>query len=339
MPRLLVTYSESHSRPMERVREVFDEFSVHELEVPAGGLAVDASSALKSAIIGCDACLLRPGRLSREVFAAAPELQVVALTGSGVDHIDLEAAIDHGVAVANSPGGPAPSVVEHTFGLVFTLLRDIRETDQLVRAGAWASARSPITELRGKTMGVIGLGAIGLEVARTAADRFGVDVIGYDPYVTGTRDHPVFPRYDRETVETAGVDLVSAPALFEQATVVTVHTPLTTETEGLVGSAELAALDDGYLVNTARGEIIDETALREALVDGHLAGAALDVFATEPPEADHPLLDAPNLLATPHVAGVSDRTQERGLQLAADAIRTALAGERPDTILNPAVYR
>lgn len=338
MPRLLVTYSESHARPMELVRDVFADFEVRELEVPAGGLDVEAPQALQAALDGCEACLLRPGRLTREVFAAADDLQVVALTGSGVDHIDLEAASDHGVVVANSPGGPGPSVVEHTFGMLFALLRDVVENSRLVRDGEWERARSPVTELRGKTLGVVGLGTIGLEVAATAADRFDVEVIGYDPYVTDERDHPVFPRYDRETVEGAGVELVGKQELFDRALIATLHTPLTNETLGLVGAAELAALDDGYLVNTGRGGVVDETALREALVDGPLAGAALDVFAAEPPDPDDPLLQAPNLLASPHVAGVSDRTQERGLRLAADAIRSALAGERPDTVVNPAVY-
>lgn len=338
MPRLLVTYSESHSRPMDLVREVFHDFDVHELEVPAGGLDVEASDALVAALDGCDACLLRPGRLTREVFAAADDLQVVALTGSGVDHVDLRAATDHGVVVANSPGGPAPSVVEHTFGLLFALLRDVVENDRLVRDGEWARARSPVTEFRGKTLGVVGVGTVGLEVARTAADRFGVDVVGYDPYVTGERDHPVFPRHDHETVEAAGVELVGKSELFERATIVTLHTPLTVETAGLVGTTELARLGDGYLVNTGRGGVVEETALREALIDGQLTGAALDVFENEPPASGDPLLDAPNLLASPHVAGVSDRTQERGLGLAADSIRAVFAGDRPDTVVNPAVY-
>jgi D-3-phosphoglycerate dehydrogenase len=338
MRRLLVTYSESHGRPMDRVRELFDDFEVRELEVPAGGLDVEATDALREALDGCEACLLRPGRLTDEVLAAAETLQVVALTGSGVDHIDLEAATSHGVVVANSPGGPGPSVVEHTFGLTFALLRNVVANDRLVRAGEWDRARSPVEEFRGQTLGVVGVGTIGLEVARTAADRFGADVVGYDPYVTGEHDHPVFPRHDRATVEAAGVELVDKLSLFERATVATLHTPLTEETERLVGTTELEALGDGYLVNTGRGGVVDETALRAALVDGQLAGAALDVFPDEPPAPDDPLLDAPNLLASPHVAGVSDRTQERGLRLAADAIRAVLADDRPDTVVNPAVY-
>lgn len=338
MPRLLVTYSGSHARPMDRVRAIFDEFEVCELEVPAGGLDVEAGESLRAALDGCEACLLRPGRLTREVFAAADDLQVVALTGSGVDHIDLGAASDHGVVVANSPGGPGPSVVEHAFGLLFALLRDLREKDRLVREGEWERARSPVTELRGKTLGVVGLGTIGIEVAATAATRFGVDVIGYDPYVTGDRDHPVFPRNDRETVEAAGVELVGKRELFDRATAVTLHTPLTDETEGLVGEPELSALGSGYLVNTGRGGVVDEAALRDALVNGPLRGAALDVFAEEPPARDDPLLAAPNLIASPHVAGVSDRTQERGLRLAAESIRAVLDGEQPDTVVNPDVY-
>ena len=338
MPELLVTYSESHGRPMDVVREIFGEFNVRTVSVPAGGLDVDATERLREALAGCDACLLRPGRFSREVFEAAADLQVIALTGSGVDHIDLAAATEAGVVVANSPGGPAPSVVEHTFGMIFALLRDLLETTERVAAGEWADVRSPVTELGGKTLGVVGVGTIGLEVARTAAERFDADVVGYDPYVTGDRSHPTFPRYDRETVTAAGVDLVGRAELFERADVVTVHTPLTDETRGLVDEGALARLGEGYLVNTGRGGVVDERALHDALVEGDLAGAALDVFEAEPPDPDNPLLGAPNLVLSPHVAGVSDRTQRRGLEIAATSIREVLNGERPDTVVNPAVY-
>lgn len=323
---------------MPVVREIFDDFDVRTVEVPAGGLDVEATDRLVDALEGCEACLLRPGRFSRDVFERAHDLRVIALTGSGVDHIDLEAATDAGVVVANSPGGPGPSVVEHAFGMIFALLRDLVETTERVAAGEWADVRAPVTELGGKTLGVVGLGTIGLEVASIAGERFGADVIGYDPYVTGDRAHPTFPRYDRETVADAGVDLVGRDELFDRADVVTVHTPLTEETRGLVDEDALARLGEGYLVNTARGGVVDEEALESALVDGDLAGAALDVFAAEPPDPDNPLLDAPNLVLSPHVAGVSDRTQRRGLELAASSIRAVLAGDRPDTVVNPAVY-
>jgi D-3-phosphoglycerate dehydrogenase len=323
---------------MTEVREIFDEFEIRELAVPAGGLDVDVSDRLIEALEGCEACLLRPGRFSRDVFAAVEELRVIALTGSGVDHIDLDAATEAGVVVANSPGGPAPSVVEHTFAVTFALLRDVMENARGVADGRWAEVRSPVTELRGKTVGVVGLGTIGLDVARTAAASFGADVVGHDPYVAGERSHPVFPRHDRAAVEDAGVELLDRERLFERADVVTVHTPLTEETRGLVGEPELAELGAGYLVNTSRGGVVEESALYEALVDGELAGAALDVFENEPPSPDNPLLNAPNLISSPHVAGVSDRTQRRGLELAAESIRTALDGGRPDTVVNPAVY-
>jgi len=323
---------------MAVVREIFDEFDVRTVEVAAGGLDVEATDRLREALAGCEACLLRPGRFSREVFVAAADLRVIALTGSGVDHIDLEAATEAGVVVANSPGGPAPSVVEHTFGMVFALLRNLVETTERVAAGEWSAIRSPVAELGGKTLGVVGLGTIGLEVARTAAERFDADVLGHDPYVSGDRSHQTFPRYDRETVRAAGVDLVGRSELFSRSDVVTVHAPLTPETRGLVDEAALEALGEGYLVNTARGGIVDEAALRDALVGGDLAGAALDVFDEEPPAPDNPLLDAPNLVLSPHVAGVSDRTQRRGLEIAARSIRQVLAGERPETVVNPAVY-
>lgn len=323
---------------MDLVRETFGEFDVRPVEVPAGGLDVEATDILRDALAGCEACLLRPGRFSREVFDAASALQVIALTGSGVDHVDLAAATNAGVVVANAPGGPGPSVVEHTFGMVFALLHGLVGTTRRVAAGEWADVRAPVVELGGKTLGVVGLGTIGLDVARTARDQFGAAVVGHDPYVTGDRSHPVFPRHDREAIASAGVDLVRKERLFEASDIVSLHTPLTPETRGLVDEAALAWLGGGYLVNTARGGIVDERALREALVDGELAGAALDVFDEEPPDPDDPLLDAPNLVLSPHVAGVSDRTQRRGLRIAATSVRQVLDGALPDTVVNPAVY-
>jgi len=224
MPRLLVTHSGSHGRPLGLVREAFDDFEVRNCEVPAGDLNVEATDRLRMALEGCEACLLRPGRLTRDVFEAADDLRVVALTGSGVDHIDLGAATDHGVVVANSPGGPAPSVVEHTFAMAFALLRNLPERSHLVWADEWERARPAVTKLCGKTLGVVGLGIIGLAVADTAADRFGVDIAGYDPYVSEERDHPVFPRYGRERIEAAGVELIARRELFERASIVSTHT-------------------------------------------------------------------------------------------------------------------
>lgn len=324
---------------MQQVREIFDEFEIVALEVPAGGLDVDVPERLGEALEGCEACLLGPGQFFREVFEAADDLRVITLTGSGVDHIDLNAATDAGVVVANSPGGPAPSVAEHTFGMTFALLRDVIENSQGVADGRWDEVRSPVTELRGRTMGVVGLGTIGLDVARVAANSFGVRVVGYDPYLSDDRSHPVFPRHDRETVENARVELLNErSALFERSDIVSVHTPLNEGTEEFIGEEELAALGNGYFVNTSRGGVVDEAALYDALVDGNLSGAALDVFDCEPPSPEDPLLDAPNVVFSPHVAGVSDRTQRRGLEIAAESIRAVLSGERPETVVNQAVY-
>ena len=285
-----------------------------------------------------DAVIVRVAPLDAAVLDRADNLQVIAKQGSGLDNDDIAAAARQDIVVCNTPGANARSVAEHSIGLIFGLARHLRGADRHVRSGGWNRSDFTGTELRGKTVGVVGLGTIGLEVARTATASFGADVVGYDPYVTGERSHPVFPRHDRGAVEDAGVELVDRERLFERADVVTVHTPLTEETRGLVGDPELDGLGEGYLVNTSRGGVIEESALYDALVDGELAGAALDVFENEPPSPDNPLLDAPNLILRPHVAGGSDRTQRRGLELAAESIRTALDGGRPDTVVNPAVY-
>lgn len=338
MTRILVVSNPSHPVRTDRFRETAPEFAVDELELPDGGVDVDGTDELRAALDAHDAMFIRCGRITSQVIESDPALRVIAVHGAGYDHVDVTAATRNGVVVTNNPDGPGPAVVEHTFALVFTLLRDLPARFDRTATGDWTGARDTVIELRGRTVGVVGLGTIGFPVARTASIAFGANVLGYDPYVTGERDAPIWPRVDRETVVDAGVELVGKDDLFERSEVVSVHVPLTDETRGLVGEAELDALGDGYLINTARGDIVDEAALLSALDRDVLAGVGLDVLSEEPPDPAHPLLGREDVYVTPHIAGVTDGYLERAAELSARKIRTVIDGGRPRTVVNPAVF-
>jgi D-3-phosphoglycerate dehydrogenase len=252
-------------------------------------------------------------RVTRELLQAGDRLRVIGRAGVGVDNVDLRTATELGVAVINAPGGNTVSVAELAFGVLIGLARNIPQAAESMRQGRWDRSRLGGVELRGKTMAIVGLGRIGSEMARRAR-AFGMTVIGYDPYVGQSR----FEELDVERVERLNEAL-------ERADVVTLHVPLTGETTGMIGASELARLArDAYVLNLARGGIVTEDALAEALHAGRLAGAAVDAFDVEPLPADHPLRGAPNLLLTPHL-GASTRDAQRNVAVeACEAVRDAL---------------
>ncbi len=252
------------------------------------------------------------------VFAAAPRLRVVARVGIGTDSIDLDAATRAGVAVTTTPGALEETVADHTLALMLASLRRVVENDASVRRGEWERAgRLTGIDLNGATVGLIGLGTIGRAVARRLLG-FGSHVIACDPAV---------PAYD-------GVELVDLPTLLRRADVVSIHLPLTTETRGLIGADQLKEMRRGaVLVNTARGGIVDESALAEALENGHLRAAALDVFAEEPPPASA-LLRLENAVFSPHIAGISERSLRTLVGQATRAVIDVLAG-RAAPVVNP----
>lgn len=339
MARVLVTHSDSHPMRLDLIREELDDCDVEGFEVPTGGLQQDVTDELIDALEGVEVLILRPGLMSEAVIEAAEDLQIIALLGSGYDHIDVPAATRHGVVVIHSPENPGPSVAEHTIGFIFSLLRDLPDLYEKTSDGRWAEAReTTIVELSGITIGIAGLGVIGFDVARALTEAFDATVIAYDPFVAGEHESNIYPRYDRNVVEEAGVELTNKAALFERSDLVSVHTPLTEETEGFVSHAELNALEGGYLVNTSRGGTVDEAALIEAVETGKLEGVALDVMEEEPPNSDNPLLDAEEVWITPHLAGLGNRLHERGVRNLGPKIKTALAGDRPKFVVNPEVY-
>ncbi|MEE6209918.1 NAD(P)-dependent oxidoreductase [Salarchaeum sp. III] len=339
MHSVLVTTSES--RPVRAdvlTAELPDDWTVETYEIDADGLERGSGAEVAAAADGHNALVLRPGVADRALFEGAPSLDVLAVYGSGYDRVDLDAATDHGVVVTHSPGAPGPAVVEYTVASMTMLLRNLFGIHERTTGGEWQAAKGMERELGRTTVGVVGLGTIGFDVAERASAE-GATVLGYDPYVAGDRtDSCIYPRYSRDQVEDAGIELVDIAELVERAELVSLHTPLTDDTHHLIGSDELAALDGGYLINVARGGVVDEDALADAVENDRLAGVVVDVLSAEPPAPDHPLLTHPNVIATPHVAGVTDGYLERGARLAAEKVRTVLGGGRPTTVVNPAVY-
>lgn len=273
---------------------------------------------------GWDALVVRSQtRVDAELLtAAAPRLSVVGVASVGIDRIDVEAATRAGVMVVNAPTGNTIAAAEHTMALMLSLLRRVPEANASVRAGEWERGRFTGRELRGKTLGIIGLGKIGKAVARRATG-FEMRVIANDPYLTD------------EQAADAGAKLVGLAELLHRSDVITVHTPLNAETRGLLSRAQLEATKPGaFVLNVARGGIVDERALADALASGHLAGAAVDVYSSEPMAPDNPLRDAPNLVLTPHLGASTHEAQDRvGLEMA-EQVLMALAGVTPPYAVN-----
>jgi D-3-phosphoglycerate dehydrogenase len=268
------------------------------------GLEVDNRQGLKgaelqTAIRACDTLIVRSGtRVTADLLQEPGKLRAVIRAGVGVDNIDVPAATRHGIVVMNTPGGNTVSTAEHTITMMMALARHIPTADASLHQGRWDRNKLVGTQLAGKTIGILGLGRIGREVARRA---IGLDmkVIGRDPFLTPDKAAQL------------GIELVDQlEVILPRCDFLTVHTPLTDETKDLIGARELALLKRGARVlNCARGGIINEQALHDALASGHLAGAALDVFVQEPP-GDHPLLKLPNVVVTPHLGASTVEAQE-----------------------------
>src|SRR5437762_2793478 len=252
-------------------------------------------------------------KVTADVLSAGGELRVVGRAGVGVDNVDVEAATQRGVLVLNAPGGNTVSTAEHAFSLLLCVARKIPQADATLRAGKWDRKNLEGVELYNKTLGVIGMGRIGSELSRRAI-AFGMRVVAYDPYLSATR------------ARSLQVELMDElDDLLATADFISLHTPLTAETRHVLDDARLQKTKRGVrIINCARGGLIDETALLRALQDGHVAGAALDVFEIEPLPADSPLRSAPNLVLTPHLGASTVEAQESvGIEIA-QSIRAAL---------------
>jgi D-3-phosphoglycerate dehydrogenase len=289
------------------------------------GLEVDdragiSASDLRSIIGEYDALIVRSRtRVTDDILSAADRLKVVGRAGVGVDNIDVESARRRGITVLNAPAGNVISAAEHTLALMLALVRRIPQADASLRAGKWERTRLRGIELHGKTLGLAGAGRIGSEVAKRA-QAFAMRVVVYDPYLTA------------EAAGRLAVELVTLPELLRSADVVSVHTPLTDETRGLIGAEELASMKPtAYLINAARGGVVDEAALIAALRRAELAGAALDVFEEEPLPGDHPLLALENVVLVPHLGAATLEAQlNSGIEICR-TVRDALIASAAQT--------
>ena len=282
---------------------------------------VQAAPDVATELADADALIVRSAtRVTAELLERGPRLRVVGRAGVGVDNIDLDAATMRGVLVMNTPGSNAVSVAEHTIALLLALARQVPQLSAALQAGRWEKSSAGV-EVRGKTLGLVGLGRVGVEVA-SRARALEMRVVAHDPYVAANVAREI------------GVELLGLDELLACADFVSLHTALNPATEKLINAERIARMKRGArLVNTARGELVDEAAVADALRAGQLAGAALDVFAAEPVPADWPLRGLANVIATPHVAGSTREAQEEVGYLIAQQVRDFLG----DGILRNAV--
>ncbi len=282
-------------------------------------------TALLPALADANAVLIRSAtKMDAEAIAAAPVLKVIARAGVGLDNVDIKSASTAGVMVVNAPTSNIISAAELTIGHILSLARRIPAAHDSLAGGQWKRSAYTGVELFEKTLGIIGLGRIGALIA-ARLQAFGMSVIAYDPYVTSAR------------AQQLGVQLVTLDELLEQSDFITIHMPKTPETTGMIATEQFRLMKrSAYIVNVARGGLIDEEALHKALTTGEIAGAGLDVFTSEPPAADGSaalLLDLPNVVVTPHLGASTDEAQEKAGVSVAKSVRLALGGELvPDAV-------
>lgn len=272
---------------------------------------------------------VRLAPITAELMAAAPHLKVVAKHGVGYDNIDVAAATSRRIVVVTTPKANAVSVAEHILSLMLCLANRICAANADLKAGRFKRREDYVgVELKGKTLGVVGLGRIGSETARKCKSGFGMNVVAYDPLLSA------------ETFELTGYRRADTLGpLLEEADFVVLCVPLTSETTNMIGARELAWMKpSAFLVNTSRGGLIDEAALYTSLSEGRIAGAAMDAFVKEPPGPKNPLLTLDNFIATPHVAGATHEAMRRMATDLAEEIVRVLSGERPLYAVNPEVY-
>jgi D-3-phosphoglycerate dehydrogenase len=273
-----------------------------------------------------DALVVRSAvKVTKEVLAAAPNLRVIGRAGVGVDNVDLAAATGAGVLVMNTPGGNAVSVAEHTLALMLSMARSVPQASSSTKSGKWEKKKFLGNELRGKTLGIVGLGSIGREVVKRARP-FEMRIIGHDPYISS------------QSARDLGIELVALPDLYRQSDYITLHVALTPETDHMLNTDAFSQMKDGVrIVNCARGELVDTAALESAISNGTVGGAALDVFEVEPP-GDSSLLRLEPVVATPHIAGSTEEAQEIvGIRIVEQVIEYLKSGVALNAVNMPAL--
>jgi D-3-phosphoglycerate dehydrogenase len=325
--RVAVAVADGYPVAMAPVRDALAGVGeAFELPIPRRPLSAGEIATYADRLAGVEAILCRSGIFTRDLLRALPDLKVMCVHGAGYDQIDLDAATELGIVVTNAPGANADSVAELVIGFIVALLRRMPEGDRHVRErGGWREDRFVGRELRGRTLGVVGIGNVGGRVARLA-QAFGAKVITCDPYI----DAPAIP---------AGVPRVEYDDLLRRSDIVTFHVPLSDETRNMLDARTLRLTKPGvYVLNTSRGGVVNEDALADGLASGHVAGAALDVFAVEPPTKARPrVLDQPNLITSPHIGGSTRESLDNVARVAAEEIALFLRGEKPRYVVNAQV--
>jgi D-3-phosphoglycerate dehydrogenase len=299
---------------------VSDNLSPRGIEIlKNAGLEVDVKTGmspeeLKACIGEYHGLIIRSAtKVTADIVDAATNLKVVGRAGSGLDNVDKTAATKKGIVVMNTPGGNTITTAEHTIALMFALARQVPQATASMKAGKWEKKRFMGVELYNKTMGIVGIGNIGKQVAKRAL-ALGMNVIGYDPYLS------------EENAKEMGIEKVELPALFKRSDFITIHTPITADTKNLISKKTIREMKDGArIINCARGGIVNEADLYEALKNGKVAGAALDVFEKEPP-GDSPLLTLDNVICTPHLGAATEEAQEN--------VAVAIAEQVVDYLVN-----
>lgn len=297
----------------------------------SAGISVSAPGKMEradllEAVADAQGLIIRSGvTADAELFAVAPQLKAIARAGVGVDNVDLAAATAQRIVVMNTPGGNTISTAEHTFGLMIALSRHIAPGHQSLAEGRWDRKAFTGVELKGKTLGIIGLGRIGQAIA-TRAQAFEMNVIAHDPYLPPA------------VADAINVPLLALDEVYTRADYLTLHAMITDETRSMIKADTIATMKEGVrIINAARGALIHSADLAVALKSGKVAGAALDVYEQEPPPADHPLIGLPNVLHTPHLAASTSDAQITVAVEAAQLIVNFLLGGKAANVCNPAV--
>ena len=296
---------------------------VRAVALPFRPLSKTEEAAFAEKLKGAEGILLRPGYITASLLALLPDLRVVAVHGAGVDQVDMEACTERGVLVTNAPGANANAVAELTLGLILSLARQIPQAAALVgQERVWGEARHTGTELKGKTLGLIGIGQVGRRLTKMAL-AMGMKVLAHDPGL------------QHEDIKARGARPARFDTLLGRSDFISLHAPLTPNTHHLIDKQAISKMKKGaFLVNAARGPLVDEAALTRALKSGKIGGAALDVLEGEPPDSKSAIFDAPNLILTPHMAGSTRECLEDIASWAGEDIARVLSGKKPKYPVN-----
>ena len=319
-----------HPKFLERLRSKIE--VIHESWMDTGRLLSPEEMIERIQSQDLQILLIEADFVFDEVFECADKLRFVGICRGAVNHVDIDAATEHGVLVVNTPARNAVSVAELTIGLMLSLARHIPTAHSMIQSRKWLDPVDPYISLRGvelagKVAGIVGLGAVGFEVARRLR-AFDMAVLVYDPYI------------NPEKIAKAGAKQADLRELMEKSDFVTIHCSASTETAGLVGPDMIDLMKPtAYLVNTAGWEIVDERSLLDALKQRRIAGAAFDIYQTHPVPLQSPLLELNNVVLTPHIGGATDGTVERYSRIMAEEIERFVEGKRPQNLVNPQVWR